>query len=299
MSHVLVTGSNGFIGSHLVERLLDDGYKVVGIDNFSMGKEKNLPKHKNLTVHKADILDDEIGKYFDGVSTVFHLAALTRPRESFVNPIETDRVNVNGTVKVLNHCKAKNVKSIVFMSSASVYGFQDRYPLFETIPVNPASPYALTKLIGETYCQFFGKTFGMSINCVRPFNVYGERQDPNGPYAAAVPKFIDTLKNDGEPFITGDGKQFRDFVHVSDVVDLLVKVSESKISGETFNAGSGSITSINALYETICGVMGKTVAPKYVERVDEPNTFAGIGKAEALVGWKPQVSLIEGLTKMI
>lgn len=294
---ILISGHAGFIGSHLVDRLLKDGHQIIGIDNFSMGKLENLPKNKNLITVDADILDD-IGNFFDDIDIVFHLAALTRPRESFTNPIETNTVNVEGTLKMLLRAKEHNVKKFVFVSSASAYGYQERYPFYEKSIMNPASPYASTKLIGEVYCKMFQKITDMKINIVRPFNVYGKRQDPNGPYAAAAPKFIDTLKRKGQPFITGDGKQFRDFIYVEDVVDLMVKLSESEVKGEVFNAGSGKHTSINSLYETICGIMKKDVLPAYLEKVDDPNTLASVEKAERLLKWRPKYSLVEGLAKI-
>jgi nucleoside-diphosphate-sugar epimerase len=298
MSKILVTGGAGMIGSHLVDRLLSEDNKVVVIDDFSMGKTINLPVNKKLTVVKEDILGN-VENYFDGVDIVFHLAALTRPRESMVHPVETNRVNVEGTLKVLLHSIKNQVKKFVFVSSASVYGFQEEFPLDEGMKPNPASPYALTKMIGEELCRLYKNLSGMKINCVRPFNVYGSRQNPKGEYAAAIPSFINALKNEGQPFITGDGEQYRDFVYVEDVVDLLIAVSESDMNGEIFNAGSGETTSINVLYKTICGILGKEVKPRYVDSILEPNTLADTSKAERLLNWKQRDSLKEGLIKTI
>lgn len=283
MSKILVTGGAGFIGSHLVKKLLSEGNEVTVVD-VKVG---------------LDILDENTDHLFKGIDTVFHLAALTRPRESFVNPIETTRVNVEGTLRVLMNCQKNGVKKFIFVSSASVYGHHETYPLIETAILNSESPYALTKLVGEQFCELYQKLSDMQINCVRPFNVYGKGQNPDGEYAAAVPKFIEALKLGNQPYITGDGKQFRDFVYVEDVVDLLVKLSNSDIEGETFNAGSGKKTSINALYETICGLMKKEMEPRYIETVNDPNTLASIEKAERLLSWRPSHSLIEGLIKTI
>ncbi len=230
MSKILCTGGAGFLGSHLVDRLLKDN-KVIVIDNFSMGKMENLPlDHANLILFGGDILDESVKFLFEGVDTVFHLAALTRPRESFVNPTETNKVNVEGTLKTLLNARDAGVRKFVFVSSAAAYGKQKLYPFDERYPLNPASPYALTKQIGEGYCKFFKKRL-MKINIVRPFNVYGKRQRPDGSYAAAIPKFIDALNKGDKPFITGDGKQFRDFVYVEDFVDLLIVVSKSDFNG--------------------------------------------------------------------
>lgn len=300
MSKVIVTGGAGFIGSHLVDRLLKEGHKVVVIDNFSMGRMDNLPEsNKDMIIFGGDILDNNIGFLFEDVDVVFHLAALTRPRESFKEIEKTNNVNVNGTLKVLLHSEANKVGKFIFVSSASAYGYQPSYPFLEDKKLNPASPYALTKAVGEQYAEFFRMITKMKINSVRPFNVYGKKQNPKGPYAAAVPKFIDALKNNKVPFITGDGRQFRDFIYVEDVVDLLMKLSESDVTGQVFNAGSGKHTSINALFDTIAGLMKKKVTPKYVEPVNDPNTLAGIEKAEWLLGWRPKHSLVEGLLKTI
>jgi len=191
------------------------------------------------------------------------------------------------------------VSKFIFVSSASVYGYQNHFPLFEGIEMYPASPYALTKLIGEQYCQLFEKMSIMKINRVRPFNAYGKRQPPGDSYAAAVPNFIEALKTGKKPFITGDGKQFRDFVYVEDVVDLMIKIMKSDVAGEAFNAGTEQHTSINALYETISTLMKKKVKPDYIAEVKDPNTRASMEKAERFFKWRPKHGLIEGLTKTI
>ena len=294
---ILVTGGAGFVGSHLVEKLIKD-HQVLVVDNLSMGKLSNLPEDRNLITIQADIRD-AIAPYFNDVDVVFHLAALTRPRESFKIYEQINDINVNGTFNVLNCARNSGVRKFIFVSSASAYGFQETYPFLEDKPLNPASPYAVSKLMGEEYCKMFSQVSWMNINRIRPFNVYGKRQDPFGPYGAAVPKFINALKNGEQPYITGDGKQFRDFIYVEDVVDLMIKVMESDISGEVFNAGSGTYTTVNALYETISGIMKKNVAPEYTDPVNEPNTLASYEKAEFLLGWRPRYSLVEGLTKTI
>jgi nucleoside-diphosphate-sugar epimerase len=301
----LVIGGAGFIGSHLCERLLKENKAV--IDDLSEGKLSNLPRNSRITLHKASILDDDIAPLFKGVDVVFHLAALTRPQWSILHPEETDMVNVHGTLKVLQHCRDNKVKRVVFVSSSSIYGEQKKIPTPEDVIPNPMSPYALSKLIGEQYCELFGKLYGLQINRIRPFNVYGTRQNPAGEYAAAVPKFIDrvnsfinVLKADGYPVITGDGKQVRDFVYVDDVVDLMIKASKSKVYGEAFNAGSGKNISINDLYDKVCEIMGVKVKPVHIAPVFEPRqTLADISKAKRLLGWEPKTSLEEGLRRTI
>jgi len=297
--NILVTGGAGFIGSHLVDELLKD-HKVLVLDDFTMGRNENLPaKHPNLVVFGGSILDETIPPLYTDIDIVYHLAALTRPRESFENPEETNRVNVEGTLRTLINASTHGVEKFVFVSSASAYGNQIRYPFIEEAIMKPVSPYAATKLIGEIYSMLFEDITDMKINAVRPFNVYGKRQDPSGPYGAAVPKFIDSLKNGVKPYITGDGYQFRDFIYVKDLVSLLLKFIDNDISGEVFNAGSGTKTSVNTLYETISRIMKKKVKPDYVDYVDDPNTQANIEKADMFLEWRPKYSLVEGLLETI
>jgi len=302
----LVTGGCGFIGSHLVEALLKrndevsvlagHGDQITVIDDLTEGKWSNLPNDPRLKVYEGSILGD-CGKLFEGLDVVFHLAALTRPQWSIVHPQETAHVNVDGTVKILQYCKTYKIKRLVFVSSSSIYGEQVSFPTNENAIPNPMSPYALSKLQGEEYCKLFERLCGVQSNFIRPFNVYGTRQRPDNFYAAAVPKFIDILKNGGVPNITGDGTQVRDYIYVDDVVDLMIKASESDVYGEAFNAGSGTNISINELYSMIAKLMGKeNVKANHIPPVIEPGiTLADISKGEKLLGWKPQVSLEEGL----
>jgi UDP-glucose 4-epimerase len=295
MSNTLVLGGCGFIGSHLVEKLLAKGNRVTVVDNMCVGSKDNLPEHQNLKVINADILDD-IEEYFKGVSVVYHLAALTRPQESIDDPEEFTVVNVQGTLQVLRFSKRQKVKRVVFTSSTALYGEQDILPTPETAIPNPMSPYALTKLCGEQYCQLYNKMYGLEYNIIRPFNVYGLRQDPHSGYAAAIPKFIDTLNKKEVPYITGDGKQSRDFIYVGDVVDQMILMATSKVNGEAFNAGSGKSTSINDIYSMVCKLMGTNTLPNHVKAVFEPSqTLGAIDKAEFMLGWKPKVGLEEGL----
>ena len=295
----IVTGGAGFIGSHLVKRLLDEGDDVIVIDNMHTGNKKNLPVYDNLKVVVADILD-YTGYLFKDVDVVYHLAALTRPQESIHDPVLTNIVNVNGTIKVLEHCRKRKVKRIVFVSTTGIYGEQREQPIAETAKPNPMCHYAVTKWAGEKYCKLYNKLYGLEYNIIRPFNVYGEGQNPLGGYAAAVPKFIDTLNRDETPFITGDGTQSRDFVYVKDVVDLIFKAGNSKVKGETFNAGSGMSTSINQIYEMVSKIMKKKIKPDYIDPVFEPpKTWGDILRAERLLDWTPLVKLEKGLNMTI
>ncbi|MEK7180372.1 MAG: NAD-dependent epimerase/dehydratase family protein [Patescibacteria group bacterium] len=306
--NTLITGGAGFIGSHLVDRLLREDNKItvidghsshiVVIDDFSEGKYVNLPKDPRLTVYDADILGD-IGHLFKDIDIVFHMAALTRPQWSILYPFETDRVNTGGTIRVLEHSRNHKVKRVVFMSSSSMYG-ENVYPTTEEVIPNPMCPYALTKSIGEQYCRIFEKLYGLEFNAIRPFNVYGSRMNPKGIYSSAVAKFIEVIHKRLPLHITGDGNQARDFIYIDDVIDQMMRMADSTVHGEVFNCGSGTNTSINDLMKIISKLMGVEIKPIYTPPVVEPTqTLSDIRKAEKLLGWKPAISLEEGLRRTI
>lgn len=304
----LVTGGAGFIGSHLVNRLLKDNNKVtvldghsdhvIVIDNFYEGKYSNLPLDPRLTVINSDILGD-IGYLFKDIDVVFHMAALTRPQWSIKYPLESNKVNIDGTVRILEHCRDNKVNRLVFMSSSSMYG-ETVYPTPEDVTPHPMCPYALTKSIGEQYCKLFEELYGLKWNAIRPFNVYGPRMNPKSFYSCAVAKFIDAIR-EGLPInITGDGTQARDLIYIDDVVDQMILMSKSKTTGEAFNCGSGANTSINDLLATIARLMGKEVIATHISPVVEPTqTLADITKASFLLDWQPKISLEEGLRRTI
>ena len=296
----LVTGGCGFIGSHLVERLLKEDCRITILDDMSEGRRINAPFDPRITVIKDSVLSPNVERLFVSADVVFHLAALTRPQWSIVHPEESSRTNVDGTVKVFKHCVDHKVKRVVFASSSSAYGEQKVYPTPETAPFNPMCPYALQKSIGEQYAKLFENIYGLEVNSIRPFNVYGTRQNPLSDYSAAVPKFINQVSKGEIPYITGDGEQARDFIYVDDVVELMFKMSECPQFGESFNAGSGTNTSINNLLKEICSLMGKedthTMAPKLIEPTQ---TLADMSKVKRVFDWEPQVSLHEGLKRTI
>jgi len=307
--NVLVTGGAGFIGSHLVDRLLNDNNKVtvisghsdkiIVIDDFSHGKYVNLHNDPRLTVIDTNILGN-IGHLFKGIDVVFHLAALTRPQWSIKYPFETTEINVGGTVKILEHCRDNNVKRIVFMSSSNLYGDQEIYPTPEDVTPNPMNTYALSKWVGEEYCKLFNKLYGLEWNACRPFNAYGTRMPLTGIYTSAVASFIDCIKNNSPIEIWGTGEQRRDFIYIDDIIDQLIMMATSKVSGEAFNCGSGTNNSINEIYNCISQITGKQVEIKRSPAQFEPkSTLANITKAEKLLGWKPKVNLQEGLRRTI
>lgn len=295
----LVTGGAGFIGSHLVERLLGDGHEVVVIDNFSTGRPENLAPFKDnprLKFYRQDIADgDDLRDRFDGVDWVFHLAALADIVPSIQRPIEYHRSNVDGTVNVLQAALAARVKRFIYAASSSCYGIPDVYPTPETAQIRPQYPYALTKNIGEQYVMHWGLVYDLPVVSLRPFNAYGPRSRTSGTYGAMFGVFL-AQKLNGVPFtVVGDGTQTRDFVFVSDVAKAFIAAAKSNVSGEIFNVGSGKTYSVNRIVELLGG---KVVhIPK---RPGEPEcTYADISKIRRLLGWEPRVSLEDGIAILL
>lgn len=299
MATVVCTGSCGFIGSHLVEALLSRGDTVRVIDDFSEGKPENLPEHASLRIYRRSILDDN-ADLFQGVDTVYHLAAMPRPQYSVNYPLITHQVNVDGTLNVLLAARDAGVKRLVFASSASVYGHQTNFPTAEIDPPHPMTPYSVHKVIGEYYCKLFSELYNLQTVALRFFNVYGPRQNPGGEYASLIPKFIKLIAADERPTIYGTGEQERDFVHVSDVVRALVLAGDSDITGEIINVGSGDSYQVHTIFETICKVLGKFPLPLYGPAQVEPQrTMADTWRAQRLLGWKPLVDIEDGIRGML
>lgn len=293
---ILVTGGAGFIGSHLVDRLLSENHKVIVLDNFSTGRAENLYQHrnnKNLSVHKTDICNAGLlnSGYFKYVDWVFHLAALADIVPSIVRPLDYHRSNVDGTVNVLESCRKYGVKRFVYAASSSCYGIPDKYPTAETAEIKPQYPYALTKNLGEQYVLHWGKIYKLPVISLRFFNVYGPRSRTSGTYGAVFGTFL-AQKLAGKPFtVVGDGRQTRDFTFVTDVTDALVKAAQSSIKNEIFNVGSGGTYSINRLVELLGGEV--TYIPR---RPGEPEcTLADISKIKKILKWKPEVDFKSGV----
>ena len=293
----LITGGSGFIGSHLVDRLLADGHKVTIIDRSI--KYQNLPQHSNLKTYHENILGN-IAYLFKDTDIVVHMAALTRPQWSIRYPYETTEVNTLGTIKVLEYARDNGVKRVVFVSTSNLYGDQELYPTPEDVIPHPMNSYALSKLVGEQYCKLFEELYGLEFNAIRPFNAYGPRMPVTGIYTSAVATYINALKKD-IPFVKfGDGYQRRDFVYIDDIVEQIVLMATSKVHGEVFNCGFGKNYSINEMLELVRKLIGKRIEADVIEKQFEPSqTLADINKAEKLLGWKPKIDLEEGLRRTI
>lgn len=295
----LVTGGAGFIGSHMVDRLLNDGHEVIVLDNFSTGRPQNLDHHKDnpkLNLIETDIVDfNSIEQYFEGVDWVFHIAALADIVPSIKAPFAYHRSNVNGTISVLEAAKKHNIKRFIYAASSSCYGLPDEFPTKEDAEIRPQYPYALTKNVGEQYVMHWGQLYNLPVIALRMFNVYGPRSRTSGTYGAVFGVFL-AQKLASQPYtVVGDGKQTRDFTFVTDVVDAYVKAAESDLSNEIFNIGSGNTYSINRLVELLGGEV--TYIPK---RPGEPDcTFAEISTIKEKLGWEAQTSFEDGVKIMI
>jgi UDP-glucose 4-epimerase len=293
----IVTGGAGFIGSHLVDRLLQDGHRVSVIDNFVNGREENLAAARafggdRLQVYRFDVADaDAIKPLFVGIDRVFHLAAMADIVPSIQNPTLYHRANVDGTVAVLEASRAAGVKRFVYSASSSCYGIPDVYPTPETTPPQPMYPYALTKWVGEQYVMHWAQTYGLPAVSLRLFNVYGPRHRTAGTYGAMFGVFL-AQRLAGKPYtVVGDGSQTRDFTFVTDVADAFVTAAASEISGEIFNVGSDGTYAVNRIIEILGG--DKVHIPK---RPGEPDsTWADITKIKRVMGWKPRMTLDEGV----
>ena len=297
--HAIVTGGAGFIGSHLVERLIADGHRVTVVDNFSTASADNLAAlvgHPALAVRTADVADAEaIAPLFAGADWVFHLAALADIVPSIQQPLDYHRANVDGTAAVLEASRKAGVKRFVYAASSSCYGIPDAYPTPETAPARPMYPYALTKYIGEQYVGHWHQTYGLPTVSLRLFNVYGPRARTAGTYGAVFGVFL-AQKLAGEPFtVVGDGTQTRDFTFVSDVAAAFVAAAGSDLEGAVMNVGSGIPESVNRLVDLLGGPV--VHLPK---RPGEPDcTHADTALIRDRLGWRPGVSFADGVGIML
>src|SRR5262245_12871117 len=289
----LVSGGAGFIGSHLVDRLVSDGHDVAVLDSFATGRIENLQhlhNHPGLRVIRADVnAGDAIASCFEDVEWVFHLAALADIVPSIQRPLDYYRANADGTVAMLEASRAAGVKRFVYAASSSCYGIPDIYPTPENAPIRPQYPYALTKYLGEECVLHWGQVYELPVVSLRLFNVYGPRARTSGTYGAVFGVFL-AQKLAGQPAtVVGDGTQTRDFTFVTDVVDALVKAAQADLANTLLNVGSGGTYSINRLINLL------GMEPVYIpKRPGEPDcTLADISNVRRVLSWEPKVSFEE------
>ncbi|MDD5589868.1 MAG: SDR family oxidoreductase [Candidatus Portnoybacteria bacterium] len=291
----LVTGGAGFIGSNLVDKLIEENFKVVVIDNLSNGKKEYI--NPKAEFHKADIRElKSIKKYFRNVDYVFHLAAQPRIQPSIKDPLFSNDNNINGALNVLLAARDARVKKFIYSASSSAYGDQAKMPLKENMAIYPKNPYAAQKYFGEVYCRIFSELYGLKTICLRYFNVYGPRQKEEGAYSTVIAVFLRQKKKGRPMTIVGDGTKRRDFTYVSDVVGANILAAKSDLGkGEVINIGTGKNFSVNQVAEMIGG--------KKINIPDRPGeskeTLADISLAKKLLGWKPKVNLSEGIQKIL
>lgn len=300
MSNFLVTGGAGFIGSHIVKRLVNEGHRVRVIDNFSTGKEENLSAlMDNIELIRADIRDFEaVQKATKGIDYVLHQAALCSVPKSLFNPYEYNAVNIDGTLNLLKASLESGVKRFVFASSCAIYGQAKKFPEEEGASYLLVSPYALTKIAAELYCRIYSENYGLESVCLRYFNVFGPRQALDNQYAMVVPKFITCMLHDDPPPIHGDGKQSRDFVYVDNVAEANVLAAVTPgIKFGFFNIGSGKDYSVNSLVGMLNKILKKNIQPKYIvlRPGDVFRTLGDISKAKKILHFKPNIDFEKGL----
>ena len=297
----LITGGAGFIGSHLVERMLASGHEVRVLDNFATGRRSNLePFAADVELVEGDIQSYERAfTAVKGCDTVFHLAALPSVPRSIQDPLTSHASNVTGLLNVLLAARDAGVRRVVYASSSSVYGANPQLPKHEDLVPMPISPYAVAKLAGEGYCRSFGEVYGLETVAVRYFNVFGPRQDPRSQYAAVIPNFITALLTGTSPVIFGDGEQSRDFTYVQNVIDAnVLAMSVDDAAGRLYNVACGQAVTVNELFSELRTITGADVEAVYHDgRVgDVRHSLANIDRARTELGYEPTVQLREGLS---
>jgi nucleoside-diphosphate-sugar epimerase len=300
----LVTGGAGFIGSNTVDELVRRGHSVVVLDDLSSGKEENLAESRNkISFIKGSIIDLEaVRKAVHEAECVLHLAARTSVPRSVKDPIETNRINVDGTLNVLVAARDAKAKRVLFAASSAVYGETPTLPKVETMQPEPISPYGVTKYVGELYAQMFGRVYGLENVSLRYFNVFGPRQDPGSPYSGVLARFCTAFLDDTQPVIFGDGEQTRDFTFVENAVHANLLACETpNISGKVFNVGTGRRFSLNQTVELLCKISGQRLEAKHDPPRDGDirDSQADITKAREFLRYEPQVGFEEGLRRTL
>lgn len=300
----LITGGAGFIGSHLVERVLKEEQRVRVIDNLSTGKKENIePFLSEIEFIEGDICDLKlVRQVMKSVDCVLHQAAVPSVPRSVKDPLITNAANVNGTLNILIAARDAGVERVVYASSSSVYGDTPTLPKCERMRTQPRSPYAVSKLTGELYCQAFYHVYGLEAVALRYFNVFGPRQEPESQYAAVVPKFVTALLHGEPPTMFGDGEQSRDFTYVENVVDANLLASEAPgVGGEVLNIACGGCITLNQLVVILSEVIVTNLTPKHapLRPGDVRHSLADISKAKVFLGYEPKVSVQQGLVRTV
>ena len=299
----LVTGGAGFIGSHMVERLLSRGDRVRIADDFSSGRRENVPSHANVELVEGDLAEADVAhRAVAGCDYVIHLAAVPSVPRSVKEPVRTHRANVDGTLNVLLAARDAKVRRVVFAGSSSVYGDAAVLPKREDMRPSPLSPYALHKLIGEQYCQLFTRLYGLETVTTRFFNVFGPRQQPGSPYSGVISLFIEALASGKSPLVHGDGRQTRDFTFVGDVVTGVLRSCEApNIAGEVINVAGGGRISLLDLIRTLQGILKQTAQPTFgpPREGDVRDSQADIEKARRHLDFAPAVAFEDGLQQTV
>jgi UDP-N-acetylglucosamine/UDP-N-acetyl-alpha-D-glucosaminouronate 4-epimerase len=298
----VVTGGAGFIGSNTVDELVKRGHSVVVLDDLSSGKEENLAEVRSkITLIKGSITDIEVvRKAMHEAEYVLHLAARTSVPRSVKDPIESNRINIDGTLNVLVAARDAKAKRIVFAASSSAYGETPTLPKVETMVPAPISPYGVTKFVGELYLQTFGRCYGLENVSLRYFNVFGPRQDPSSPYSGVLAKFCTAFLEETQPVIFGDGEQTRDFTYVENAVQAnLLAFEAPQVSGKVFNVGVGGRVSLNQVVATLAKISGKQLEIKYDPPRDGDirDSQADITQARELLAYDPQIDFEEGIRR--
>jgi UDP-glucose 4-epimerase len=306
VSLCLITGGAGFIGSSLARALLARGDKVRVIDNFSSGKRENLADIADkVDLIEGDILDDKaLSRAVDGAELIFHEAAIPSVPKSMAEPVENHAANATGTIRVLEQARRARVRRVVYAASSAAYGEDPVLPKIETMAPAPISPYGGSKLAGEQYMQIYARAYGLETVCLRYFNVFGPRQDPQSEYAAVIPKFITMALAGKQPRIFGDGSQSRDFCFIDNVIEANFKAGSApaaQVSGGVFNIACGQATDLNRVVALIGDYLGRKIDPIYEdERAgDIKHSWADIGAARQRLGYTSAISFAEGLNRTI
>jgi nucleoside-diphosphate-sugar epimerase len=304
MAKILVTGGAGFIGSHIAAALRAQGDDVVVLDDLSTGHERNLEAiGDGVRFVRGSVVDpDAVAEAIEGCDHVFHEAALASVPRSIDDPQANNEANVTGTLNVLVAARDAGVKRFVYAASSAAYGDSETLPKVETMPTNPLSPYAIAKLAGEHYVSVFASIYGMQTLAIRYFNVFGPRQDPDSPYAAVIPLFIDALLDGRPPTIHGDGEQSRDFTYIDNVVEANLRaLTAPKLSGEVVNVALGDRTSLNQLYGWLREIIGTDLEPHHgpPRQGDVKHSQADITRARELLGYETKVPVAEGLARTV